>query len=157
MSAYLCNTQHIGALAAFTCSGRSVCALHEWQEVDKVDTAKRVAVELATQNVLSLEARYPSDTSGNRPGPIIESDEAYLSECADYAATYMYKFTGLTPLDIISMSKCYEYQSCETDNWSDTLACRQIDWIIGEALRQLPGYDDAIRDYDGKIERMPAW
>ena len=35
-------------------------------------------------------------------------------------------------------------------NWVNTQAHTQIKWIIGEALRQIPGYDDAVRDYCGK-------
>jgi hypothetical protein len=157
MSAYLCHTQHIAALAAFASTtfakyagGGHICALYEWRGGSNIETAQRVAAELARQNIASVAALYPSDKSGARPGPCGIDDDAYMAECAAYAYDYMRHPTGLKPLDIISMCKCYEYQSCESEDWTETLAHRQIQWIIGEALRQIPGYDDAVRDYCGK-------
>ena len=163
MSAYLCNTQHIAALAAFASTtfskypgGGHISALHDWRGSSNIETAQRVAVELAKQNIRSLAARYPNDLSGDRPGPAGMTDDVYETECTKYAYEYMRRPTGLKPLDIISMCKCYEYQSCESEDWTDTLAHRQIQWIIGEALRQIPGYDNAVRDYCGKETRKAA-
>jgi hypothetical protein len=163
MSAYLCNTQHIGALAAFATTtfskyagGGHICALHDWRGGSNTETAMRVAAELAEQNIASLAARYPSDTSGNRPGPSGITDDQYVADCRDFAREYLRRPTGLKPLDIISMCKCYEYQACESDDWVETKAHTQIQWIIDEAFRQIPGYDDAVRDYCGKIERRAA-
>ena len=157
MSAYLCNTEHIGALAAFAATtfakyagGGHICALHDWRGSSNIATACNVALGLARQNIASLAARYPNDKSGSRPGPCGMTDDVYESECAKYAYEYMAHPTGLKALDIISMCKCYEYQACESDDWTASQAHTQIQWIINEALRRIPGYDDAVRDYCGK-------
>lgn len=149
MSAYLVAPEHIAALAAYAVSGRTPYALHEWEGGDKTETAKNVAKHLAVANLKSVITRYPDDTSGNRPGAAPE-DDIYVTESMRFAAKYSRMPQVLSALDILNMAMCYEYQSCEPDDWETSLAAQQIRWIVSKAIRNLPGFDNSIRDYSGE-------
>ena len=73
MSAFICQPEHFGVLAALAIhpddQGR-ITALPEWIVPNNpVLTAQRVARELAAENIRSVASRYPNDKDGDRPGP----------------------------------------------------------------------------------------
>ena len=91
MSAFICQPEHFGILAALTVlpdhKGRT--ALPEWVVPgDPVLTAQRVARELAAQNIRSVAARYPNDKDGDRPGPTGLTDAQILEAAALWAGHY---------------------------------------------------------------------
>ena len=152
MSAYICSPEHFGILAAFAVQRR--CAIYDWQLGNNdIETAQAVARGLARENIRSVAYRYPDDESGSRPGPCLK-DEEIEEAAAIYAAYFVTHPQGVAPIQIIKLCQSYDYQSCETDDWKDTLAWRQMDWIRGEAIRCLNGYEEA--DWEWRFaERLP--
>ena len=50
---------------------------------------------------------------------------------------------GLIPDMAVFMAlRCYEYQSCETPDWTTTTAERLCRWIKDRAITRLPGYSE---------------
>jgi hypothetical protein len=49
----------------------------------------------------------------------------------------------LNPVSILKLCDCLEYQSCETEDYNETVAYRLLNVIRRAAIRILPGYDDA--------------
>lgn len=147
MSAYLCNPEHIAALAAFAARGRrgggDEAVIHEWDtRAGNFANAASVAAGLAEANIRSVAYRYPNDKDGERPGPSMK-DADYTAFCAKVAQRYAGRPPALRPVDILSLCAGYEYQACEDPNWRESLAARQMEWIRNKATRALPGYDDA--------------
>lgn len=133
MSAYICNPEHFAALASFAVQHRS-CV---WTKEDPRDSARTIAEELAKENIRSVNARYNEG----------DNCEEIVKKAGDYAEKFFFRAPKLTAMDVLKMCSCYEYQSCETDDWKDTMASRQIEWIKSAAIRSLPGYESAIRDF----------
>jgi len=159
MSAYICNPEQFGILAAFATLNQSV--VREWArtaDARGIETAQAVAKGLARENIRSVAHRYPDDKSGHRPGPCL-LDEEIEEAAALYAAHFMAhpKYVrSLKSVQILTLCSSVDYQSCETDDWKDTLAWRQLDWIKNEAIRQLPGYDSADWSYERQIPEIEA-
>ena len=147
MSAYICNPEHIAALAAFAGSGhQSGSVIYDWLESDPRQTVVNCALGLLAENVRSIMSRYPNDEDGGRPGPVL-TDAEMKAAVTELAEKYYFHQPVLKPVDILTMCSCYTYQACETEDFNDTLAARQIAWIQSKAIRQLPGGEDAIRDF----------
>lgn len=160
MSAYICNPSAFGILAAYATLNH--CAVHEWQHsrnpAAEIETAQRVAKGLARENIRSVAHRYPDDPDGNRPGPCL-LDAEIEEAAAIYAAHFWansHHVRKLTPVQVLKLCQSVDYQSCETDDWRDTLAWRQLDWIKSEAIRSLPGYEDADWDFSQLVPEIEA-
>lgn len=141
MSAFICNPEHLGILAAYAAHHDAV--IHSFRREDRAETAKNIARALARENIRSVAHAYPDDKDGDRPGPCLFDDdiEEAAALCAEY---YCCKGAArhLDPVQVLKFCQCYDYQSCETDDWRDTVAWSQLDWIVGHAIQALPGYDD---------------
>ena len=48
-----------------------------------------------------------------------------------------------TPVEIIKLCDCYDYQSCETRDWETTEAFAICAALRAAAIDSLPGYEDA--------------
>ena len=154
MSAYICNPEHFGILAAYAV--RNDCAVYEWQHSRKntlevkIDTAQRIAKGLARENIRSVAHRYGDD---NLPGPCMTP--ADIEEAAAiYAAHFIVNPQALRPIDVLKLCQSWDYQSSETDDWKDSLAWQQVDWIRNAAIRQLPGYEDADWSFDQSLPEV---
>lgn len=151
MSAYICNPEVFGILASYATLNH--CAIPAWQHsrnpAAEVETAQRVAKGLARENIRSVAHLYPNDKDGNRPGPCLLAAE--IEEAAAlYAAhfwTNSHHVSKLRPAQVLKLCQSFEYQSCETDDWRDTLARMQLNRIRAEALRRLLGYEEANWDF----------
>ena len=159
MSAYICNPEHFGILAAYAV--RNDCAIYEWKHSRKntldakIDNAQRIAKGLARENIRSVAARYPEDVSGSRPGPCLNDDE--IEEAAAiYAAHFVVNPQKPSPVQVLKLCQGWDYQSCETNDWKDTIAWQQVDWIRGAAIRSLPGYENADWSFDQAIPEIEA-
>lgn len=147
MSAYVCNPEHIGLLAAYAV--REDNAITEWKVRDKRnnvmegDTAANVAKQLLLANIVSVRGRYTDTPVESLPGPCLNLEDQVLAVQA-YARHYRDRFPkALKPVDILKAAQGYDYQSCEPDGWELTLAARQVRWIVSAAHRQLPGYEES--------------
>jgi hypothetical protein len=159
MSAYICNPEHFGILAWFAV--KTNCVISEWVRsrqpgaATSIANAQSVAIGLARENIRSVAHRYPDAEEGHRPGPSLL--DAEIEEAAAlFAAHFIAHPTRVKPIEIIKLVRSLDYQCCETDDWPLTLAFRQLDWILGEALRQLPGYANARWSLEQKIPAVEA-
>lgn len=133
MSAYICNPEHFGLLAAY----------YATKEHKGSEFAERAAHVLALENIRSVSTRYPEDKDGQRPGPCMYDDEICLAARV-WAKCYFNRIPrSVKPVDILGMCACLDYQSCETGDWTTTKAFGLLRQIERCASRHLPGYDDA--------------
>ena len=161
MSAYIVNPEHIGVLAAYAAVNN--CAVYEWRKNTNILTAQNVAKGLALENIRSVAHRYPDDKDGQRPGPNLK-DADIVEACQIYAGHFAKRLGGvivmaedvLEPIQVIKLVRSLDYQSCETDDWPMTLAARQLEWISGEAISRLPGYEDADWSFTGSLPEIEA-
>jgi hypothetical protein len=90
----------------------------------------------------------------------VELSEEDIEEAAALYAAHFLKNSSyvrsLKPVQILKLSRGVDYQSCETDDWRDTLAWRQLDWINGAAVRSLHGYEDADWSYDRQVPEIDS-
>ena len=122
MSAYLVDSAHIAEIVKFAENHRVDyaynCATKEPIDCDP----KNLVKILAKANIDSVNAKYEQDQS--------EVDGYYIDECLDnlkYSTDgigqSLLTGVGLCQLgadDIYNMIQCWEYQSCEVDNWHET-------------------------------------
>lgn len=143
MSAYVCDPEHIGRLAAF------LVATDPARYDD--DDAQAVALTLARQNEKSVRIRYP-DSEG-LPGPVPPKGENftfwYRARCSQ-ASRRTWDRRELSPVDVLGMVRCYEYQTCEDLEWIGSEAWRLIDAIRNYAIAKLDGFDAAPWEYTAK-------
>lgn len=162
MSAYISNPETFGLLAAYAVLKE--CVIGDWVNSRqrtleaRINNAQRVAKGLAYENIRSVCHRYPDSTDGDRPGPNLK--DADIEEAAAlYAAHFVTNapyVKGLQPVTILKLSQGVDYQSCETEDWKDTLAWRQLNWINSEAIRSLPGYDESDWSFTRPIPEIEA-
>lgn len=51
-----------------------------------------------------------------------------------------------TAVQALKLADCYEYQACETDDWSECEACAVVNAIRRHAITRVPGYAEAAWD-----------
>jgi len=124
MSAYMCDDYHLSALGVYAAKGPHASVYHEGKTVH-LWSAEEVAAILHAENVRSVNYHYHEEES---PAFAFD-DRAYLTTHA--------------PVQIIKAANCYDYQACETDDYEGTLAKAIISYIISNATRNLPGYEQA--------------
>jgi hypothetical protein len=118
MSAWLCSENHINLLAAFA------------------DNPPATFKLLVAENIRSLEARYPA--------------RDFLEEWKQEAATYKYQPTQRSTDQtlVVKCCDCFDYQSCETDDWDVTEAFGFIKAVRRAAIAR--GGRAKGPDYDAK-------
>jgi len=139
MSAYLVNADHIAEIVKFAQNNKFDHA-YNCSTKSPIDTdPKKLVALLAQANIDSLVARYdenPSDFDG------------FIKQCQ---LNLLYDTNGLGPNplpnavgvcnlgadDIYNMIKCWEYQSCEVDNWFETDAYWVSVYLKDIAARKL--------------------
>ena len=146
MSAYLTDPDKIHALAYYA-DQHECCKYGEFYGLEQTASATGIAQVLARENIRSVRARYDS------AAPYSDSDDCqyfdgwsygdYINECAYNSAR------AVSPTDIVELVKEYRYQSCETDDFTRSLAycvlCA-IMWHIAEQAhnREQYGWHGAI-------------
>lgn len=130
MSAFIVSRGHIEYLTNAAIAYRVVSAMD----------ADGFGQMLWDQNIRSVKARYPNEPSDTLPGPVGEDFE------------YKHRLTlhtpRLDPVSVIKASQCYDYQSCETDDYRNTPAGCAVEAIKARAIRSLPGYEEAPWEID---------
>jgi len=132
MSPFIVGHDHIDALLTFALDSRrggpvsyvanNICVRITEENVTEIGR------HLLMENERSVRYRYPNH------GSFCENAENY-------------KFrpwtTPLIAVSILKACDCFDYQSCETGDYWQSLACTIIDAIRTRAIRRLPGYNDA--------------
>ena len=136
MSAYVVDKAHINAMINAGLSTHNPLTWYhsgEWHKLEH-GNADVVGQMLLDENIRSVCARYEDSEVTNLPG----------RTNAEYLIPFKFRLGYALPLAVaIKQIHCYEYQSCETEDWEQTEAhalCRALE---GKLIRQLPGYDDA--------------
>lgn len=161
MSAWICSHLHIKALAIYATNktsrtfGRATKNEHGEYDLSKCETvddfplvhlnfdieahdlsdATAVARILMTENITSVCHRYDE-----------EKEKYYFEELtADITAAdrARVKAIELTPVQLIKLIHCLDYQSCEHPGWNDSLAKRILDELEAILVYQIPGYEEA--------------
>ncbi len=161
MSAYICDPEHIKALAIYAVRRSGGYGLghmnvdpnylrHPGRRLD-LDCrlpeviASYYADTLYQENIRSVQARYPGDTWPSLPGPCEKPEHLSVR------GREIMSDRGPRPsaVAILKMCNCLEYQSCETEDYRNTLAFDILDKIRAAAIENLPGYDEAPWGYEG--------
>ena len=72
---------------------------------------------------------------------------------------YRYRIVPLaqiTPVAVLKSIDCLDYQSCETDDWTETPASRLLQRVRAVAIRRLPGYESAPWGWTRSTPTAPA-
>lgn len=150
MSAFVCDADHIKALAVFAASrGRFSGSLnvpeywlgyHGGKDMSghsQGDVATYYAQVLLDENIRSVAYRYEDSDLDNLPGPIPTPREIIVT------VSDMHRAREINPLKILKMCACLNYQSCETEDWRQTVAWTLLDGIKDAAISRLPGYEES--------------
>jgi hypothetical protein len=127
MSAFMCSDDHIIALAAYAVKSQHVA--------DTLDCLRFHVSTLHAENLKSVMYRYEDIDPDTYPLPVATGKDLSAAD-------------GLSPVQIIKMCHCLDYQSCEHPEYEHSAACRIIREIIDVASFKLPGYDEAAWAYN---------
>jgi len=106
-----------------------------WRQLD-ANTADAVGQMLIDEMVRSVGYRYDDSDLTNLPGPV----NAY------WVVPYTFPlFVGRTPKPVegLSITRCYEYQSCEHPEWKESEAKSFCEALTYACITALPGYENA--------------
>ncbi len=115
MSAFIVTHDHINAIISFAC---------QYNIAGVAGREQATAELLLAENTRSVNHRYRENT------PV----ETIVFSSQD---------PTLSPIEVIKACDCLDYQSCETDDWRSTPACKLLESIQSHAVRQLDGYQKA--------------
>ena len=133
MSAFLVNANHIAEIVKFAENNRFNHAYNCATQTPIDTDPKKLVALLAQANIDSLVARYGEDPK-NFDG-FIEECLANLKWSTDGVGQSLLTGVGVCQLDagdIYNMVTCWDYQSCEVDNWTGTDA-----YWIGVRIKDL--------------------
>lgn len=91
-------------------------------------TPDELGAILLAENVRSVRARYPNDAPDSLPGP------------CDQKRVWAYRFQPVAhqlPAWVIKACDCLRYQSCEADDYEETLAYKVMQAIRESAITHL--------------------
>lgn len=148
MSSWAVDKTHIDLLitAGLTFPGRSLPGgtltwMHQDRRAELTrEGADSIGGKLWAENHASVHYTYPDDADGpdgSLPGP--------TGFEGVHTLTYTFqRIPGvLDPVVVLKQIACYEYQSCDHDNWLASEAAAITAALRSSAIRVLPGYDDA--------------
>jgi hypothetical protein len=145
MSAFVLSKKHIDLMVKTAVEGprdRDPQSMWNWGGFNMLSTlgyasANKFGQALVDENLKSIHYRYPdtvADPSGT-PGPI----KRY------YEKRYKFKEYpfALTCVEMLKAIACYEYQTCEHDEWKDSQVYKACQTLTETVVSSLPGYDAA--------------
>jgi hypothetical protein len=124
MSAFMCSDEHTSALVNAAVE-YEIAGFQAHTSPGDPLPAERFA-RLIAENGESLLARY-----GEKAREMIGGPHHYEPGPA------------LPLIHVLKLALSYEYQSCEHDGWETGAVKRWIDFLIGDLIHRLPGYEDA--------------
>lgn len=133
MSAYVVSHRHINAILTFANRANArLCAGVMRYDASNVEDLQRMAEILYAENVRSVNYRYRQPAS--LPGIVDETERDIV---------FNFVRDAFSPVDILRLCECYDYQACETPDYEASAAARIVNAIRHEAIRALPGYSNA--------------
>lgn len=139
MSAYLVSTKQIGLIAAYALENENTKYGPLYGQ--DLESIENVAKMFALANLESIESRYPSTKGKGAMEFQNMSNAEYIQESINEAKKV--NLHTYTPATIAKMLSNYEYQSCETDTWYDSLAYKALGMIRADLVKSLMGYENA--------------
>lgn len=124
MSAFMCSRDHISTLANMADHKRRFFDVRGIAGPDGSLDAASTFNALAAENIASMEARYGAGTAGA-------------------VGTHTFRTAPRTPIELLKLIHCYEYQSCEHEGWEKSEAARYCRDLERSILCSLPGYEEA--------------
>ena len=138
-------------MSAFLCGPKTIATIVEWeQNSDRPGFLAKPAYYggtnedkpgiffqelLLRQNLRSLHARYPDKVE--QPSP----DQLKVYQ-------HTHGVVGLGIVDILKCVQCWQYQSCETDDYQATQAWKYSHYVLSALISRLPGYEKAAWGLD---------
>lgn len=130
MSAFIVDPSLINGILTFVSADRydvRVCFEDKQLSFKSEKDLNTMAQILMDENYRSVNSRYRSQ---NKP-ILVEFKSKYTNKNG----------RRITSLEVLKACDCYDYQACETDNYTMTLAHKIIDVIRSNAIGRLAGYD----------------
>ena len=147
MSAFIVDKSHINAMLQ---GSISVTSRHggslKWHNGELTHlNADKVGQMLLDENIESVQYRYPDGKLTELPG---------RTDC-EYILPFQHHPMGKVPkpMELIKITRCYEYQACEHPGWEDSEAKSFCGALIEATIPTLPGYDEAPWAWE---EELPA-
>lgn len=124
MSAFIVSDTHVNALVRYA-SRHNVRAFHgnPLAMFQVKDNEQAAAELLLAENVKSVNYRY--------------RDNEVMTITYDRGAPI------LTAIQAIKAAQCLRYQSCECDDFEESIAFKLIEAMIADAIPRLDGYESA--------------
>lgn len=135
MSAYMVEPHHIAYLvaAAFDCPRQPDTPFFAGKLPKRGNPRVALAKMLEAENAKSVEYRYP------RNGKVaLTRWKVDALQASNWNALLHFD-----PIQIVKAVHCYQYQACEHPDWQTSVAKEITDWILDNAIRALPGYEQA--------------
>ena len=130
MSAFIVSDTHINALVRYASRHKLSVYFNRQlgfpfgkQRLNVHDNEQAIAQILLDENVRSVNYRY--------------RDNEVMSITYDRGAPI------LTAIQAIKAAQCLRYQSCECDDFEESIAFKLIEAIIADAIPRLDGYESA--------------
>ncbi len=146
MSAYVVEKSHINGMikGGLSVSSNRLTWFYNGEHKELTyDNANQVGQLLMDECIKSVSSRYEDTPLTELPGRV---DAEYLLPFEYYPLGKIPK-----PIELISITRCYEYQSCEHDEWETSEAKVICKALVHSAIGRLPGYDDAPWDWHEDI------
>jgi hypothetical protein len=133
MSAFIVTDSHINALVRYASRHNIRVFYGATLQCHAVRESEQSTADiLLNENVKSVNYRYN------------ENDNASI--------VYDYKAPLLTPIEAIKAAQCLRYQSCEHNDYEQSIASKIIEAIIVDAIPRIDGYDKAAWCIENRIE-----
>ena len=134
MSAYLTDMEKIATLASYA---KPACEYGATYGNILTSSAERIAEVLALENIRSIRARYHR---AERPYKLDDDCEYfegmtygdYIEQCKDIVNENATEFVDA---EIMAILREYDYQSCETDDYHESLAYTILCQVVWKLAR----------------------
>jgi hypothetical protein len=146
MSAFLCNPNHIGRLAAFLAE-QSRDTTSQYQD------PAHIAEVLARANINSVGYRYGDLDNPDKVVSVFGYDgdaQTFVDSCVVIAVSGP---SQLSAVDAYKMARCSDYQSCELPDWTGSAAWRvlqAVQYYAAIAGFGVDAYEAAMWEYEAK-------
>lgn len=141
MSAFVVSHDHIDALMTFAKDKRLLDSLayhvnHGTEKLSPTDIGR----VLLAENIRSVLHRYPDCDESDMPGK--GNEEAINYQFRPFQQFYRMQHPQVVAW-VLKACACFDYQSCETDDYESSIAHKIIRAIEARAINALPHYESA--------------